>query len=90
MIRKWAVRGVMVISLLSAGAVTASGGPSLDWWVIGGGGVSGTAGGSSLSGTCGQWMVGGGTAGSTQLGSGFWPGALGGESVFLPLLLRET
>lgn len=89
MIRKWAVRGVMVLSLLSAGAVAASGSPSLDWWVIGGGG-SATAGGSSLSGTCGQWMVGGGTAGSTQLGSGFWPGALGGESVFLPLLLREA
>jgi hypothetical protein len=88
--KKWMILGVLLVSLLFAGTALAQG--SIDWWVIGGGGGSGTAGDTSLDGTIGQWAVGGGTSGATQLGSGFWGGG-GAEGpvggIFLPVLLRQ-
>ena len=72
--RKWIILVTLVVSLLFVGVALASGTPSIDRWVIGGGGGSGTAGSTTLDGTLGQWAVGSGTAGTTQLGSGFWGG----------------
>jgi hypothetical protein len=91
--RKWMISGALVASLLLAGIVVAApSSPSIDRWVMGSGGGSGTAGSTALNSTIGQWMVGSGTSGSTQLGSGFWGG---GEMVYppshvtyLPLVLR--
>jgi hypothetical protein len=89
-IRKWMILGVLFVSLLLVGTALAQG--SMDWWVIGAGGGSGTVGDTSLDGTIGQWAVGSGTSGTTQLGSGFWGGG-GAEGpvggVFLPVLLRQ-
>ncbi len=90
-IRKWMILGVLVASLLLVGTALAQT-PRIDVWVIGGGGGSGTAGGISLDGTIGQWAVGGGTSGTTQVGSGFWGGGSAegpGERIFLPVILRQ-
>ncbi|MBE9508276.1 MAG: hypothetical protein IMY86_09530 [Chloroflexi bacterium] len=93
--KKWMIPGTLVVSLLLVGmALAAPNAHSIDWWVIGGGGGSGTAGTISLDGTIGQWAVGSGTSGATQLWSGFWGGGgAAGEvdlyQVFLPLILRQ-
>jgi hypothetical protein len=90
MTKKWTILGVLLASLLLVGTALAQG--SIDWWVIGGGGGSGTAGGTSLDGTIGQWAVGSGTSGTTQLGSGFWGGGSAegpSGAVFLPVILRQ-
>lgn len=66
--------------------------PSIAWWVIGGGGGSETSGTVFLDGTIGQWAVGSGTSGATQLGSGFWGGGgaeVGLYQVFLPVVLCQ-
>ena len=90
MTKKWAILSVLLVSLLLVSTALAQDG--IDWWVIGGGGGSGTAGSTSLDGTIGQWAVGSGTSGTTQLGSGFWGGG-GAEGpsggVFLPVILRQ-
>jgi hypothetical protein len=92
--KKWIILGALALSSLFASAALANGSPSINWWVIGGGGGSGTAGGTSLDGTIGQWVVGSGTSGTTQLGSGFWGGgsAAGAPDkylILLPILLRQ-
>ena len=61
--RKWIILSALVASLLLAGVVLANGVPSIDWWVIAGGGGSTTVGSTSLAGVIGQWVVGSGTAG---------------------------
>jgi hypothetical protein len=91
MTKKWMILGVLLVSLLLVGTALAQP-PAIGWWVIGGGGGSGAAGDTSLDGTIGQWAVGSGTSGATQLGSGFWGGGsaagpVGG--IFLPVLLRQ-
>jgi hypothetical protein len=92
-IRKLMIFGVLVVSLLLVSNVLAQA-PRIDWWVISGGGGSGTAGGISLDGTIGQWAVGGGTSSTTQVGSGFWGGGSAAGPVdegqiFLPFILRQ-
>jgi hypothetical protein len=89
--KKWMILGVLLVSLLFAGTALAQP-PSIGWWVISGGGGSGTAGDTSLDGTIGQWAVGSGTSGTTQVGSGFWGGGNAEgplEGIFLPVLLRQ-
>jgi hypothetical protein len=93
-IKKWMILGALFVSLLMVG-MTLAPAPRIDWWVIGGGGGSGTAGGTSLDGTIGQWAVGSGTSGTTQLGSGFWGGGSAAgpvdeSQIFLPLILRQS
>jgi hypothetical protein len=94
MTKKWMLLGALFVSLLLVGTALAQGTPSVDWWVISGGGGSGAVGGTSLDGTMGQWVVGSGTSGTTQLGSGFWGGgsAAGAPDqyqIFLPVILRQ-
>jgi hypothetical protein len=94
-IRKWMIAGTLFVSLLIVG-MTMAPVPSIDWWVIGGGGGSNTVGNISLDGTVGQWAVGSGTSGTTQLGSGFWGGGSAegppeapANQIFLPAILRH-
>jgi uncharacterized membrane protein len=91
--KKWMLLGALVVSLFLVRTALAQT-PSIDWWVISSGGGSGTASGTSLDGTIGQWVVGSGTSGTTQLGSGFWGGggaevAVGESQIFLPIILRQ-
>jgi hypothetical protein len=93
--RKGTILGVLVASVLLAGmAVAAPNSHSIDWWVMAGGGGSGPSGSTFLNGTIGQWLVGSGTSGGSQLGSGFWGGGelaySQGYLLYLPLLLRGT
>jgi hypothetical protein len=95
MTKIWMMLGALFVSLLMVGTALAQA-PSIDWWVISSGGGSGTADGTSLDGTVGQWVIGSGTSGTTQLGSGFWGGG-GAEGppeapanqIFLPVILRQ-
>jgi hypothetical protein len=89
--RKWMILGTLLVSLFLVRTALAQA-PRIDWWVISGGGGRGTAGGTSLDGTIGQWAVGSGTSGTTQLGSGFWGGGSAEgpvEKIFLPIILRQ-
>ena len=89
MTKNWTIPRVLVASLLLVATALAQT-PAIDWWVIGGGGESGEVGGTSLDGTIGQWAVGGGTSGTTQLESGFWGGGgAGSYQVLLPVVLRQ-
>ena len=87
----WISVSVLTASLLVAGvALAAVTDPTIDWWVIGAGGGSGSASGISLGGTAGQWVVGSDSVDTTHLDAGFWAGVVGGHRVFMPLVLRET
>ena len=94
MAKKWMILSALVVSLFLVGiALAAPNAASINWWVISGGGASETAGNTSLDGTLGQWAVGSDTAGTTQLGSGFWGGCsptgeVDQHNIFLPLVLR--
>ena len=92
--KKWVILGTLIVSLFLVGtALARPQAHTINWWVIGGGGGSGTAGDTALDGTVGQWAVSSGTEGNRHLASGFWGGgdAAGpaDEEVFLPLALRQ-
>lgn len=92
--RRWVVLSILAVSLIVAGMVLAEGAPGIGWWVIGGGGGSLSAGGTSLDGTIGQWAVGSNTKGNIEVGSGFWGGGgssppVSGPGIYLPLVLHE-
>ena len=88
----------LLVGLVAAGSVgtslvVASGAPSIDRWVIAGGGGSATVGGTSLYGTTGQPVVGSDQSDGIQL----WHGFLGGggdlsrpHSIYLPVVLRDA
>jgi hypothetical protein len=85
----------LVAALLFASIVVAApSGHSVDWWVMGGGSGSGSAGSSSLDGTFGQAVVGVEGSGEYVICAGFWYG-LGpcGDpprvTVYLPIVLRN-
>jgi hypothetical protein len=75
--------------LILVGVVWADGLPTIDWWVIGGGGSSVSSGSYSLSGTVGQPIMGADLSGTRYLCSGFWCGAMPEYHVYLPLILRS-
>ncbi|MBN1584675.1 MAG: hypothetical protein JXA89_28470 [Anaerolineae bacterium] len=90
-LKRWVI-GALVAGLFLAGvALAAPNGASIDWWVIGSGSGSETAGNTSLDSTIGQWAAGSDTAGSTQLVSGFWGWSVvsGEYKIMLPLVLRN-
>jgi hypothetical protein len=92
MVKKWMILGALAVSLLLVGTALAQGTPSIDWWVIGGGGGSVTVGSTSLGGTIGQGLVGVDSNTPYELCSGFWCGAGGGPDqyeIFLPVILRQ-
>lgn len=83
---------LLIAALLGVGAVFAQtgGGYDLTWSTIDGGGGSSTAGGYQLSGTFGQpdaWSASNG--GEYSLSAGFWSGASPGNTVYLPLVVRN-
>ena len=81
--RKWVILGTLVASLLLISAAQAApNAPSIDWWVIGGGGGSDT-----VSGTVGQAMT--SDEPHFNLCVGFWCGAMAEYKVYLPLTLRD-
>ncbi len=80
----------LVAFLLLAGVALANASvPTVDWWVIGGGGGHAEAGNYALDGTIGQALV--GTASDTgyELCSGFWCGAAVKYKIYLPVVLRN-
>ncbi|MDW8068161.1 MAG: hypothetical protein RML46_04545 [Anaerolineae bacterium] len=79
---------VLLCSLLLTGVALASGPPTIDWRVIGGGGGRVQAGTYILDGTVGQAVVGRAVGSTHDLCSGFWCG-LAGYPVYLPLVLRN-
>jgi hypothetical protein len=78
---------VLLLAVLSA-AVLAAGTPEMDWWVIGGGGAQVDSGAYSLGGTLGQPVTGASSAGGYELCAGYWCGAAGRHTVYLPVVLR--
>jgi hypothetical protein len=88
----------LLVGLVVAGGVgtslaVASGAPSIDRWVIAGGGGSAVAGGTSLYGIAGQPVVGSDWSNGIQL----WHGFLGGggdlsrpHSIYLPVVVRDV
>jgi hypothetical protein len=90
MTKKWTIPSILVASLLFTGvALVATDSPSIDWWVIGGGGGSASTGSISLSGTIGQAVVGANSNAPYEHCVGFWCGAGARYSVFLPLVMCE-
>ena len=75
--------------LLLTGVALANVGPTVDWWVIGGGGGHAEAGAYALDGTIGQAMVGVASSGSSELCAGFWCGAAAVYKTYLPLVVRN-
>lgn len=89
--------GDLVVNLLPAHPAQAQGGASIECSFIGAGIESGSSGNVSIEGSLGQWAVGGGTNGTTELVSSIWGCGAGGgpgggpgssEPVFLPLVLK--
>jgi uncharacterized repeat protein (TIGR02543 family) len=72
--KKWTTLLVIASSLLLVGVIWAANGSSINWWVMGAGGGSDSAGNLSLDSTQGQWAVGTDTAGNSEISSGFWRG----------------
>jgi hypothetical protein len=76
--------------LLINGAVAGDGNPTVDWWVIGGGGGHSEVPPFRLDGTIGQPVVGMDGVGPCGLCSGFWCEAWGRHRVHLPLVIRQA
>ena len=87
--RKWILLSVLGLSVVLTSATLGASTATVDWWVLGNGGGSRTFGSTSMDGTIGQWVVEGGTVGSTELGSGFWGGRTRIPRAALPLVLRS-
>jgi hypothetical protein len=73
---------------------SAQNGYDLSWWTVDGGGlISSQGGGYILAGTVGQSDAGPAhTGGGYSLTGGFWPaaaGGVGGQEVYLPVILRQ-
>ena len=81
MTRKWIVLGLLAVSVFLVGMTLARPFAAIGWKVIGAGVTGGSVAKTSLSGTLGQWAVGGGVSGKSSLRSGFWGGVV---------LLQET
>jgi len=76
--------------LLLTGVILANGvTPTVDWWVIGGGGRHIDATPYALDGTIGQAVVGVATDTGYELCAGFWCGAAVEYAIYLPLILRN-
>jgi len=83
------IAGAVLCALLLAGVTLANGTPSIDWYVIGGGGGHVEAGVYALDGTIGQAVVGTATDTGYELCSGFWCGAVVEYRIYLPIVLKN-
>ncbi len=79
----------VAVLLLLTGAVLAQGTPSVDWWVIGGGGGHVENGNQALDGTIGQAVVGVVSNDPYELCSGFWCWAAVEYKMYLPVIFRN-
>ncbi len=79
---------VLALLIVSVAAAQSGGGYDLSWSTIDGGGGSSSGGGYTLAGTIGQSDAGALSGGGYTLSGGFWPGAMPGYKLFLPLVLR--
>ncbi len=64
-----------------SGIALAQGGPSLDWWVIAGGGAPASGGNVTLSDTLGQPVIGTASGGTIGLTAGYWHGCTAAAAV---------
>lgn len=82
---------ILAALLLLTSVALANGTPSVDWWVIGGGGGHAESAPYALDGTIGQPVVGVVSDDPYELCSGFW--CRGAEAeyniYYLPLILRN-
>jgi len=81
---------VMAAAILFAAVALANGGPSIERYVIGGGGGHSEAGSYALDSTIGQAVIGVTSANGYELCSGFWCGAAVEYKIYLPLVLRNA
>jgi len=88
--KRAAILTTLAAFLLLAGVILANGTPSIDRYVIGGGGGHSEAAPYTLDGTIGQPVVGLASGDGYELCSGFWCGAAAGYEIYLPLVLRNT
>ena len=72
----------------SAGIVLANGTPTIDWYVIGGGGGPSGAGGQAPEATIGQPLAGLVSQPGFDLCSGFWCGVPLPFKVYLPIVVH--
>jgi len=80
----------LLCCLLVAGVAWANGTPSINWWVIGGGGGHAEAGIYTLDATIGQPVVGVATDTGYELCSGFWCGVVAVEyKIYLPIIMKN-
>jgi hypothetical protein len=85
------IAAVLLLALLGTtlAARAATGAFNLDWWVVAGGGGSGTGGAYTLSGTIGQAAPGTLQNGVYTLQGGFWyAGETPQTRVFIPFLRK--
>jgi hypothetical protein len=69
---------ILAVSLLAMSAAVAQGTPTINWWLIGGGGAPSSGGNVTLNDTLGQPIIGAAAGGSgpsaVSLGAGYWYG----------------
>jgi len=79
----------LAVLLLLTSVALANGTPSIDWWVIGGGGGHAEADPYTLDGTVGQPVVGVVSNAPYELCPGFQGGAGAEYKIYLPVILRN-
>jgi hypothetical protein len=73
---------VATLLLIGLGVTLAQGGgPTVDWWVIAGGGAPSSGGNVTLNDTLGQPFVGAAGGGSVSLRDGYWPRCVAAPAV---------
>jgi hypothetical protein len=88
--RRFPILAAILATLLLAGLAFANGTPSINWWVIAGGGGSISGGDYAINSTIGQAAVGRVGNSTYELCSGFWCGALAVEyRIYLPVVLKN-
>jgi hypothetical protein len=68
-------------TLLAAPFVAAQGGPTVDWWVLAGGGAPSSAEAVILDDTFGQPVIGPAAVGNVELNAGYWVGCAAAPAV---------
>jgi len=85
---------LMVASVILAAPDSPTGGLSIPWWTVDGGGGTSKGGQFALSGTAGQPDAAAMSGGSYTLSTGFWNGRINGISgtlgsnLYLPFVVR--
>ena len=87
--RRRLVSSILLLSVLVVSAAWANGTPSIDWYVMGGGGERVEAGLYALDGTIGQAVVGSVADAGCEICSGFWGGVGAVYTIYLPLVMRN-